>query len=323
MDLIFTNANRVDQGVLHSYSFDLSFGEKENDFEIVLGGDEARLEYGAFVYIEGTEYGGIVDAMKASTIAEDITYTGRTWHGMLNSKVIRPDTGEDYLIVSGEANSILATLLNRLGLTGFFVASENDSGIEIEEYQFKRYCMGYEGITAMLSENGAKLKLVWKNRVVHLSAVPVVDYTEAPVDGDVARLNVLQHGKKVNHLVCLGRGELAERQIVDLYVDKDGNIVDKQYFTGIDEYAKTYENTSAESLKDLKKTGKEQLKKLLDVDAAEISIVESNELVYDIGDIVSATDAERTRMTVSAKVAQKIVRINNGLISTEYQTGSE
>ena len=44
MDLIYTNANRVDQGVLSAYSFDLSFGEKENDFEMTLGADEPVLE---------------------------------------------------------------------------------------------------------------------------------------------------------------------------------------------------------------------------------------------------------------------------------------
>ena len=33
MDLIYTNADREDVGVLKDYTFDLAFGSSENDFE--------------------------------------------------------------------------------------------------------------------------------------------------------------------------------------------------------------------------------------------------------------------------------------------------
>lgn len=318
MDLIYTNAKHVDQGVLAAYAFDLSFGASENDFELKLGASEPALDFGAFVYIEGTEYGGVVDAKKTSTDGKTITYIGRTWHGMLNSKVIQPDPDADYLILGGDANDVLATLIDRLDLGDLFAVSAGASGITIKNHKFARYCLGYDGIVDMLSDNGAKLKTVWENRTVYLSAVPVVDYTEAPLDADVATLTVEVHGNKVNHLICLGRGDLAERELIHMYVDKFGQIIDKAYYTGMNEYCAVYENTSVESLDDLHDYGVKRFKELRAVDSADISEI-NNAFAYDISDIVGALNVD-SGVTVTAAVTQKIVRINNGAVSIEYKT---
>ena len=317
MDLIFTNAKRADQGVLSTHSFDLSYGSSENDFKLTLGANEPTLETDACIYIEGTEYGGTVDGLKTSTNSETITYKGRTWHGIMNSKVIEPDTGEDYLVVSGDANEVLSFLVDRLGLSGLFVADENTSGVNISGYKFHRYCKGYEGVADMLADNGGKLKIAWKDRAVHLSAEPISDYTDAPVDGDIATLTVEQHKQKVNHLICLGRGDLAEREVIHLYVDQFGKIGDAQYYTGLAEFADTYENSNSD---DLRSDGIKRLKELRNNDKAEISLFESKGQIYDIGDIVGATDY-RSGVSVAAKVTQKIVKINNGVVSTDYKTG--
>ena len=317
MDLIYTDENRIDQGVLGAYAFDLSFGADENDFEMTLGANEPALLDGSFAYIEGTEYGGIVDGKKASTNSDTVTYKGRTWHGLMNSKIIEPDSGEDYLIVSGDANELLSMLIARLGLIGLFVAAEELSEINISKYKFHRYCKGYDGIRDMLGDNGAKLKIAWVGRAVQLSAVPIVDYTESPADSDTASLNVEKYSKKVNHLICLGKGELAEREVIHLFVDKNGVIGDVQYYTGIDEVTEKYENTNSE---DLKTDGIKKLSDLQNKDKADISLKDANTNVYDIGDIVGASEL-KTGVSVAATVTQKIIKIQNGVISTEYKTG--
>ena len=317
MDLIYTDENHIDQGILTAYAFDLSFGADENDFEMTLGANEPALLDGSFAYIEGTEYGGVIDGIKASTNSNAVTYKGRTWHGILNSKVIEPDAGEAYLIVSGDANELLAMLIDRLGLTGLFVAAEELSGINIPEYKFRRYCKGYDGIRDMLGDNGAKLKIEWVSRAVQLSAVPVVDYTDAPADSDTAFLHVEKYSKKVNHLICLGQGNLTDREVIHLYVDQFGNIGDEQYYFGLDEITDTYENTNSE---DLRQDGIANFKSLRNNDKAEISLKEANAIPYDIGDIVGASEI-RTGITVAAIVTQKIIKIKNGVISTEYKTG--
>lgn len=319
MDLIYTNAQRVDQGVLSAYSFDLSFGADENDFELVLGANEPTLEYGAFVYCDGTEYGGIIDARKTSTNGETVTYKGRTWHGIINSKVVQPDSGEDYYIVSGDANALLAAMVERLGLTGLFVADESDSGIAIADYKFHRYCKAYDGIRDMLGDNGAKLMIKWEGRTVVLSALPIVDYSAEPVDGDMAVLTVERYEKKVNHLIGLGAGELAEREVIHLYVNQAGEIGDTQAYFGLDEIAETYDFSSVATSDELLSYSKKQLKELRDNDTAEIAFA-SNELSYDIGDIVGAEDI-KSGVTVTAAVTQKIVSIANGTLSIDYKTG--
>ena len=317
MDLIFTNAERADQGVLSTHYFDLSYGASENNFELTLGANEPTLETGACIFIEGTEYGGMVGGIKSSTKGETITYKGRTWHGIMNSKVIQPDTGENYLVVSGDAHEVLSFLIARMGLSGLFVAAENLSGVNISNYKFHRYCKGYDGIADMLADNGGKLKIAWKDRAVHLTAEPIADYTESPVDGDIATLTVEQNKDKVNHLVCLGKGNLAEREVIHLYADQFGRIGDTQYYTGVAEIAETYENTNSE---DLRSDGVKMFTELLNNDKAEINLSEAGGLTYDIGDIIGAKEY-RSGISVSAAVTQKIVKIHNGVVSTEYKTG--
>lgn len=317
MDLIFTNAKMADQGVLSTHSFDLSYGASENDFELTIGANEPMLETAACIYIEGTEYGGMVGGIKSSTYGETITYRGRTWHGILNSKVIQPDTGEDYLVVSGDANEVLSFLIARLGLSGLFVADENQSGVNISNYKFHRYCKGYDGVADMLADNGGKLKIAWQDRAVHLSAEPIADYTDYPVDGDIAALTVEQNKDKVNHLICLGKGDLSEREVIHLYIDQFGRIGDVQYYTGLDEICDTYDNSFSD---DLRSDGKKHFSELRNNDKAEIALPEKEGLFYDIGDIVGAKEY-KSGVSVSAAVTQKIVKINNGVVSTEYKTG--
>ena len=321
MDLIYTNPQRVDLGVLVAHSLDLSFGtdENENDFEIVLGKAEPMLEDGAIIYIEGTEYGGIVDGMRSVSTDEVRTHIGRTWHGILNDKIICPDPGADYLTVDGEAHALIAELLGRLGLGELFRARAVSSGINIHAYQFARYVRGYDGLRAMLASASAKLKMSWAGAMLELYAEPIVDYTDQPVDGDEAALTVERYGSKVNHLVCLGSGNLADRQVLHLYVDQFGRIGNTQYYTGLAEIAEIYDYPNAASMDELREYGMKQLAELRDNDKVELTAYEGSGLEYDIGDIIGGTDTA-TGNTASAVITQKIVNIKNGAVRINYKT---
>jgi hypothetical protein len=221
-----------------------------------------------------------------------------------------------HLIISGEANRCIEFIIDRLGLSGLFVADEKASGVHISDYKFHRYCKGYDGLEDMLADNGGKLKFAWKDRAVHLSAEPIVDYTESPVDGDMATLTVEQNKDKVNHLICLGKGDLAEREVIHLYADQFGKIGDVQHYTGLAEIVETYDNSNSE---DLRSDGIKKLTDLRNNDKAEIDLSEAEGLAYDIGDIVGATEY-KSGVSVTTRVTQKIVKINNGVVSTEYKT---
>lgn len=321
MDLIYTDSRKIDQGVLSTYSLDLSFGEdqNENDFELVMGND-AKLEDGAVIYIAGTEYGGIVDGLRTNSQSETRTYVGRTWHGLLNNKVIQPDFGENYLVVSGDANVILDFLIARLGLSDLFRADKQLSGINITKYQFDRYCLAYNGIRDMLADFGGKLMMRWEEDSVRLYAEQIINDADDAVDNDVAQMIVERHGNKVNHLVCLGQGELANRDIIHLYVDQFGRIGDVQYYTGLNEFAAVYEYSGAKSIDDLRSYGVKRLKELRNNDKVDVSVDDSSEIVYDIGDVITAHDVNSGN-SGSATVTQKIIKIQNGTVSINYKTG--
>lgn len=318
MDLIYMDSQKQDIGVMLNYDFDLAFGTDENDFELKVGVNDHCCEAGYYVYIEGTEYGGIVDAVKSNTADEEVTYTGRTWHGILNSKVLCPDSGQDYLTVSGDANSVLDTLLSRMGLTSLFAASSDTSSLTISNYKMERYITGYDGICKMLKSVNGKLLMSYDGSKVILSAVPVEDYSDDGFDSDVLDIEAKKTSNKVNHLVCLGQGELAGRLVVHLYADASGEISQTQTLTGLDEYSAVYDYSNAESADDLIEGGITRLEELQKQDELSVSLDEDED-IYDVGDIVGATD-NVTGVSIAVPVSKKIISIQSGIVSIAYET---
>lgn len=321
MDLIYTNQNRQDIGVLHDFSLDLAFGSGENDFELTVSRENNVAQAGCYIYIQGTEYGGIIDAVKSDTGTAEVTYSGRTWHGILNSKILEPDSGQAYLTVSGDANTVLATLINRMRLGALFQALSTPSGITVKSYQFDRYVSGYNGILKMLKTVGAKLRIVHDGTNVVVSAVPVTDYTQDGVSDDQTALTVLKTKNTVNHLICLGTGELADRMVIHLYADAAGNISRTQTFTGLDEYTAVYDYSSVGSEDDLVAGGTERFRELLQQDQLDVNFPESDD-IYSVGDIVGATD-NVTGISIAVPVTKKIVKIEGDLVSVAIETNTE
>lgn len=320
MDLIYTNQNREDIGVLQDFSLDLAFGSGENDFELTVSRENNVAQAGCYIYIQGTEYGGIIDAVKSDTGTAEVTYSGRTWHGILNSKILEPDSGQAYLTVSGDANTVLSTLIVRMGLGALFQALSTPSGITVKSYQFDRYISGYNGILKMLKTVGAKLRIAHNGTNVVISAVPVTDYTQDGVSDDQTALTVLKTKNKVNHLICLGTGELADRMVVHLYADAAGNISRTQTFTGLNEYTAVYDYSSVESEDDLVAGGTERFRELLQQDQLDVNFPESDD-IYSVGDIVGATD-NVTGISIAVPVTKKIVKIEGDLVSVTIETST-
>ena len=321
MDLIYTDENREDLGVLFDYSFDLAFGSSENDFELKTSTANHILKEGYFLYMEGTEYGGVVDNIKVKTESKELIYGGRTYHGILESRIIEPDANEDYLYASGEANEVLAQMIERLQLTDMFKASEEASNITINNYKFNRYVAGYSGIKAMLNSVGAKLHITFKNGYVMLSALPIIDYSkDDEFDTDQIKFDIEKYYNPTNHLICLGKGELAERQIIHLYADTEGNISKTQTQFGLNERTEVYDYSSVESIEELESSGIEKFKELQNDGKVEMQLDAAQE--YDIDDIVGAREFV-TGITMSKPIVKKIVTINKGIVRIENKVGEE
>lgn len=318
MDLIYANKNKVDVGVMKDYSFDLAFGSDENNFKLSVSTENNVCQDDYLIYIEGTEYGGIIDAIEVYSASKTVNYKGRTWHGILNSKIIAPSTGDDYYIVSGDANSVISNLLTRLDLTGLFTASSATSGFTLSSYQFKRYVAGYDGIRDMLASVGAKLHMEWAGGYVELSAIAIVEYDDEEIDSDHIALHIQKTYNPVNHLICLGQGDLASRTVIHLYCDASGNVSTTQTFTGMEEVASVYDYPNAESSAELQKEGTKKLQELNGADLVEVSLDDTYE--FDVGDVISAEDIS-TGISVTRTVVKKIVTINNDRFTINYKVG--
>lgn len=319
MDLIYMNADKEDINVMRDYALDLAFGMDENNFECSILKANHCCEAGFYLYAEGSEYGGIIDDLGIDTEADEVKYCGRTWHGILNSKILQPDSGEDYLILNGEANGVLGSLVSRMGLSALFKASTNNSGINVSNYKMNRYIAGYDGIRKMLKASGAKLNIVFKNGFVELSAKPIVDYSKnEQFDADQISFKIMKKGSPLNHIICLGKGELAEREVIHLYTDANGNITNTQILTGILEVAGTYENASVDSA-ELRQGGVDLINESWNSDEIDFDFDADSES-YDVGDIVGARE-HVTKIEVCAEITKKIVSIKDNTTTISYKVG--
>ena len=321
--LILADQNLKDIDPVMDAEIDIAIGE-ENDYEIKIPRDEWRSEYtfGNAFYIKDTEYGGVIGEVDTSTAEDTISLLGRTWRGMLDKKIIRPPTGQDYKKVSGELNVVLGELITEQ-FDDYFVVSQDDTGVSLTNYQFDRYCTLLSGINKMLKSVGYRLKIRYVQQergqpgYVELSSAPIVDYSEQIELSQDSQLNFefknCRNG--VNHLICLGKGELQDRQVIDLYVQEDGSIGSEPYYTGVQEIAATYEDTSSET-DELEEKGREKLLELMNNTSFSMD-VESLNMDVEIGDIIGGRDY-LTGLYAKKPIVKKIYRVEDGESSLEY-----
>lgn len=233
MDLIYATGDREDVGILKDYEFDLAYGVDENDFSLTLDLKQHCCQDDYIVYMvdtqdgleTATEYGGIIDTLTVDTAAGTVTYTGRTWHGILSNKIIEPDPGQDYKIVTGDAHEIISGLISTAGLSSLFRVEDRNSEISILQYKFDRYTDVYKGICKMLAANGGKLLTRYENKMVVLTAVWLVDYSQDEEwDSSQVDFKISKNKNPVNHLICLGQGELKKRHVIHLFTDDNGGL---------------------------------------------------------------------------------------------------
>lgn len=321
--LILADQNLKDIAPVMDAEIDIAIGE-ENDYEVKIPRDEWRSEYtfGNAFYIKDTEYGGVIGEVDTSTAEDTISLLGRTWRGMLDKKIIRPPTGQDYKKVSGELNAVLGELITEQ-FDDYFVVSQDDTGVSLTNYQFDRYCTLLSGINKMLKSVGYRLKIRYMQQergqpgYVELSSAPIVDYSEQIELSQDSQLNFTFKNRRngVNHLICLGKGELQDRQVIDLYVQEDGSIGSEPYYTGVQEIAATYEDTSSET-DELEEKGREKLLELMNSTSFSMD-VESLNMDVEIGDIIGGRDY-LTGLYAKKPIVKKIYRVEDGEPSLEY-----
>lgn len=317
MEVIYTDHNRIEQGVLQHFDIDFD-STNTKDFQITVGIDNNALKPSSFWYIEGTEYGGKIDQEKIITESMEIQYSGRNARGLLASKVIEPPSRSDYLILSGTLSEVIAQLISNAGYSDLFVADRNT--IKVTNYKVDRYIYLYDGIVKLLATYGKIPKFTFKQGKIHIGVYESVDYSDAnEYTQDDLQFTITKSYSNVNHLICLGQGELKDRTVIHLYTDEAGNISTKQTFLGEHEVVEVYENTNCESYDELMKEGISKLKELRNTDSFEVTVPDID---LKVGDIIGGLETN-TNTYVAREIVNIIAKINDYKVELEYKVGED
>lgn len=312
MDLIVTDTNGTPSGSYASWTLDLAYGSGENDFDLQC---PACLKPGCRWWVDGTGWGGIVDDVKTSVTGGEgeLTYHGRDWHGLLASKILEPDKGKDYLTMNGTIGTLLRTVISRIGLQDILTVTEGTS--KTANWQFDRYCDAWSGLSKMLRASGLRLRITAAQNGVTVDAPPITAAGDL-IDSDLIDFDATLASHPVNHLICLGKGELKDRIVVHWYADQKGTLSHTQTIKGADERTSVYELSNADAA-ELETKGKTKLQELRDTGSIDVD-VESDGIDLDVGDTVTGRD-NTTGIKVTAEITKKIIKIEDGIPTVTYE----
>lgn len=285
-----------------------------------------ELTFSSLIYIMGTEYGGIIGEVLTDTTLDYVELKGLTWRGRLAKKIIQPPAGSDYKTVSGELHTVMKSLIEP-EFDGLFVVSQENTGATVSNYKFDRYCTLLDGLTKMLKSKGYRLKLTFQREenepgYLYIEAVPIVDYSDQIELSQDCQLNYTMDDKRdgVNHLIVTGKGELQDRNVLHLYVQEDGSLGKTQYYTGLQEIAEVYENTSTET-DELEEASIEKLQELMNKKTFKMDVAALG-IGVDIGDIVGGRDY-LTGMYMAKPVENIIYELTGDVESKNYKLEGE
>lgn len=321
VDMIYTDAYGREVGFVPYAEGDFTIGTS-NTFQLMVPA-KLGLTEGCRLMIPGTEYGGRIDGFDIETDEKYVTAVGRTWHGLLESNLVKPDAGQSHLVASGDCNEVMGRLVARLGLSGILAADPSPSGLSVSGWRFTRESEamgGYSQIRAMLRSVGAKLRIRYSSsrRRAVLSAVARADWTGDGLDADARAFSVSTR-RPVNHLHCMGEGEGAARVTLDLYADERGRVSRVQAIKGEAHREEPYDNPSADAA-ELEERGAERLRELQG-EREKCGLKGADGGGYDIDDIVGGRSA-RHGVSVVTSVAEKIATVR-GEAGIEYETRTE
>ena len=325
--VILADKNLRELGAVHNANISVDLNGKQTfSMQIARSNWSEDMTFSSLLYILGTEYGGIIGEVLTDTTLDYVELKGLTWRGRMAKKIIQPPTGLDYKIVSGELHAVMKSLIEP-EFDGLFVVSQEDTGVSVSNYQFERYCTLLDGLTKMLKSKGYRLKLSFLRTqgelgYLFVEAVPIVDYSSQIELSQDCRLNYTMDDKRdgVNHLIVTGKGELQDRNVLDLYVQADGSIGSQPYYTGIQEIAEVYENTSTET-EELKSKAEERLQSLMNKKTFKMDVA-SLGIDVNIGDIVGGRDY-LTGLYMAKPVENIIYELTNDVESKTYKLEGE
>lgn len=309
MALIYTDATLVEKGYLSGAVLDLQEEESENSFTLEMGLDDySKLSDGCCVYDEDNpQFGGMVRAIRIQTAQNSLTWQGLTFAGILGTKIIEPPAGHAYRILTGTFAQKVDAVLTNIGMSNVFY-TDADGG-STGEWQIDRYTDALTALRKLAAQNN--LSMVVSFDANHVGQKLKISFSPSRTveagdeyDSDLFSFDIEKDLKPVNHLICLGGGQLQNRDVYHLYSNSTGVISETQTLFGKDEVESVYDYSNVESLEELKKEGRKHFQELLD-NATKMEITPPDEAVFKIGDIIAGK--EKTSGIYVEKQVKKII----------------
>lgn len=325
--VILANSDLRELGAVKNANLTVDLnGNRNFSLQIARSYWRPELTFSNLIYILGTEYGGIIGEVLTDTTLDYVELKGLSWRGRLAKKIIEPPAGSDYKVVSGELHTVMKSLIEP-EFDGLFVVSQEDTGITVENYQFDRYCTLLDGLNKMLKSKWHRLQLSFRREqnepgYLYIEAVPITDFSNRIELSRDCQLNYTMDDKRdgVNHLIVTGKGELQDRNILHLYVQENGAIGTEQYYTGLQEIAEVYENTSTET-DELMSAAEDRLRSLAGKKTFKMDVAKLG-LDVGIGDIVGGRDY-LTGMYMAKPVENIVYEITNDVETKTYKLEGE
>ena len=222
-EIYYTDANRVDQGVLDTYKISLDLAEEKN---FSIESPYFLMQADNFWYVPDTEIGGIIDGYNTNSEDEKVTYEGRSFRGILHSHIIDKD-----LYLQGSIKDLCNQLISFCGLQGFAVCDDPDVeesvSTSVGSYTVVFGTTLYEALTGL--SNSIDINLLYeykaKDHKLHLIPVLAQDFTDylmySNVAGTYFEVEILDN--VTNHLIVTGiEDETNVRRTIHLFTDEWG-----------------------------------------------------------------------------------------------------
>lgn len=315
MDLIYTNSENVEQGVITNFVYDQEDATTSSDrctFEIDITAKNNVFEIGSYVYIPNTEIGGRIDSIQVDTGTQIVYAKGRTWRGLLATKLLYSETADEYEI-TGKIDAIFSSLIANTFQMDVFNVLPISNAPQVN-LRVPNYSDLYYSITKALSTIDYKMVTTFNpiTRKVDILFKPIDKYTDLDsITSDMFQFKVQTGAPRVNHAIGVSDTLVCHR-----YLQEDGTMGNTKFYVGNDEIVKMYE-LSADGITDLEQKTDDALLQEQSDDTLEVTALD---LHADLLDEFTAEDM-LTNVRMTQNVTRKIVSINHDIAKYQYEVG--
>lgn len=333
--LIHADSNRAEVGVITDFqAFDAQIHHNcelaDNTFSLTMsvGAWQAeKILRGDFVYINGSEFGGLVRSVSKNTTSDTVIIKGALWRALLSMRIITPPAGQAYKVYTDtELNAMIADVIGS-DYVSLFDVPDTSTGVTTS-YQF-RYQNKLAGLSKALLQVGYTLSCIYDATIqkVIVQARHCVDYSDyADISSDLGIGLSISAGRvdDYNHIIALGHGELTERMVRELWM-LDGRIYTTRPAALLegDIRSMTFDYPNAESEDELISSARDALLEYASMSTAEIDLSQiQEEMNFDIqlDDTILTVDRD-LNISASKSVSQRILSItaSGSTIRTEVE----